>query len=748
MKNTHLSASSEGRGNRAGGSAGGSCRVLRPAFHRDPARTLGTLTPARCGGLALTVHRAPSGYPIPLPPPGAGAMGSMLSSPGTERPEGTVIPTLSYPKLSCENVNEKPICTLCSNTFKYDMPPKCPLCKKPYLALSKHLKNTHRVYNTKERSIILSIANGRINIRCHACIIVGCEYHGTRLDRHLIKDHRELSPEEVRVALRKIKKKVAMDKLQALRQSIPAIEMRTAVDDVFDTDEDVLGHPPALSPHTVCENQYCRETSAERDILLNEVRTLRYKLQKQLNTNQPRAETHTEFIEDESVAVASCSTTTAEQSVPPHFSPGSSGKGRGNTMRKIKLPGLMEEYIKAYGEHLNGIDPTPKQRENTISRVSRIKTFILYMIHDRTLMCNWLFLRDVKRIRSWPQSLMDSGKKVTTAAFYLKNVAHFVNYMCDAPCPWTRINRQDLRYITQEVKSGLRSLKRKVVVHQMAVKRNKIDNLPCQADLLSCMTAAKRRIPELLEQMAINPTNATRYLLYGYITLNWSCLYGHRPGVYANLTNAEFIDAGKRGNEYGYLIHVKEHKTANAFGEAQLHLSKQEFDWMKRWMEIKQTLPCRHSQFFLFTEGRGPSQNLSRDLRMAWKDVGLQGTITFTELRTALADNAKKFHEPVNRKKLSDFMCHNTHTADRFYAFMPDIKEAAEIRNMFTDSLVAAAKSGAEAAVQAGAEAEESSSEIDICSGDTSSSDEALSTVIYNDTTELSSSTDEELNRD
>ncbi|KAI9531501.1 hypothetical protein NQZ68_040508 [Dissostichus eleginoides] len=38
MKNTHLSASSKGRGNRAGGSAGGSRRVLRPASHRDRAR--------------------------------------------------------------------------------------------------------------------------------------------------------------------------------------------------------------------------------------------------------------------------------------------------------------------------------------------------------------------------------------------------------------------------------------------------------------------------------------------------------------------------------------------------------------------------------------------------------------------------------------------------------------------------------------------------------------------------------------
>ncbi|KAJ4921438.1 hypothetical protein JOQ06_021246, partial [Pogonophryne albipinna] len=41
----------------------------------------GTPTPARCGGLALADHRAPSGYLTPLPPPGAGVRGSMPPPP-------------------------------------------------------------------------------------------------------------------------------------------------------------------------------------------------------------------------------------------------------------------------------------------------------------------------------------------------------------------------------------------------------------------------------------------------------------------------------------------------------------------------------------------------------------------------------------------------------------------------------------------------------------------------------------------
>ncbi|KAI4798282.1 hypothetical protein KUCAC02_022158, partial [Chaenocephalus aceratus] len=49
--------------------------------------------------------------------------------------------------------------------------------------------------------------------------------------------------------------------------------------------------------------------------------------------------------------------------------------------------------------------------------------------------------------------------------------------------------------------------------------------------------------------------------------------------------------------------------------------------------------------------------------------------------------HAKKTQDAASRKKVTDFMCHNTSTADRFYATMPDAKEAAVIRTIMAKVL-------------------------------------------------------------
>lgn len=39
------------------------------------------------------------------------------------------------------------------------------------------------------------------------------------------------------------------------------------------------------------------------------------------------------------------------------------------------------------------------------------------------------------------------------------------------------------------------------------------------------------------------------------------------------------------------------------------------------------------------------------------------------------------------RKKVSDFMCHDVRTADKFYARNPDLKVTREIRELIADSI-------------------------------------------------------------
>ncbi|KAI9531487.1 hypothetical protein NQZ68_040494 [Dissostichus eleginoides] len=71
----------EGRGNRAGGSAGGSRRVLRPASHRDRARKTRNTDSSAVRQPRPGRPPCASGYLTPLPPPGAGVRGSMPPPP-------------------------------------------------------------------------------------------------------------------------------------------------------------------------------------------------------------------------------------------------------------------------------------------------------------------------------------------------------------------------------------------------------------------------------------------------------------------------------------------------------------------------------------------------------------------------------------------------------------------------------------------------------------------------------------------
>ncbi|XP_041835362.1 uncharacterized protein LOC121636137 [Melanotaenia boesemani] len=232
----------------------------------------------------------------------------------------------------------------------------------------------------------------------------------------------------------------------------------------------------------------------------------------------------------------------------------------------------------------------------------------------------------------------------------------------------------------------IKNLQKEVVIHQMSVKRQKVGKLPPRADMKACLTRAKQRIPELLDNLEEDYNNRERFLLYGYLTAYWSCLYGHRPGVYANLTDGEVLEAEKLGGEDGFLLYVKEHKTVKTFGEAQMFLTTEEFGWIQRWMAIKASVKEKNS-FVLFTKGRGPSKNLNTYLRLAWREMGLQGEINFTLLRTAIATYAKQSSNPADRKKVAEYMCHDVRTADKFYARNPDVTEAAAIRGIFSSSL-------------------------------------------------------------
>ncbi|KAI4791963.1 hypothetical protein KUCAC02_033701 [Chaenocephalus aceratus] len=98
----------------------------------------------------------------------------------------------------------------------------------------------------------------------------------------------------------------------------------------------------------------------------------------------------------------------------------------------------------------------------------------------------------------WSRSVIKGGMAVTTASFYLKNVAHVIKYVRDVPPRTCRLTQVQMKSVHREVTLALTSLKRPVVVHQLSMKRQKMTRLPSKAEIASCKLAAARRIPELL----------------------------------------------------------------------------------------------------------------------------------------------------------------------------------------------------------------------------------------------------------
>ncbi|KAL3062135.1 hypothetical protein OYC64_010110 [Pagothenia borchgrevinki] len=159
---------------------------------------------------------------------------------------------------------------------------ECPLCRMQYRALQRHLVVRHLVLNKDERNILLRMSNGRINIRLEPCSVVGCSYHGTRLDRHIDCAHPELSQKEADLVLQELKRKTGLKMLKELREIDLPVQMITTLD-VEDGAHDE--HPDSFSGEVGLEADEHRllrlgnvALVAQTDALNKEVFFLRNKL--------------------------------------------------------------------------------------------------------------------------------------------------------------------------------------------------------------------------------------------------------------------------------------------------------------------------------------------------------------------------------------------------------------------------------------------------------------------------------------
>ncbi|XP_028419526.1 uncharacterized protein LOC114545459 [Perca flavescens] len=174
----------------------------------------------------------------------------------------------------------------------------CPVCFMTLMALSHHLKRAHNVHNLEECKLLLNLATGRLNFRKEACPVLACGYHSTRLDKHILDGHRELTRDEVEANQDLVRRTKSISLLAVLRSTNPAVWMATGLN-LEEEDEGNLSTVPRDTeeeapqcPEPSCLNELKVKSLSARLRRMKELSTMRtksQKLAKRLHRSQAQA---------------------------------------------------------------------------------------------------------------------------------------------------------------------------------------------------------------------------------------------------------------------------------------------------------------------------------------------------------------------------------------------------------------------------------------------------------------------------
>lgn len=125
------------------------------------------------------------------------------------------------------------------------------------------------------------------------------------------------------------------------------------------------------------------------------------------------------------------------------------------------------------------------------------------MASGNSELSNLMFLDKPSRVRSWVSLLGRFSLTDSTRQHYVKNAFQFFDYLSETPPESCLLSARSMVSVKRELKSLLRGLRRKVVLHEMRVKSSKEERLISKADLLRCHDSAGREIPLLLGQYLV-----------------------------------------------------------------------------------------------------------------------------------------------------------------------------------------------------------------------------------------------------
>ncbi|XP_032406088.1 uncharacterized protein LOC116710901 [Xiphophorus hellerii] len=507
---------------------------------------------------------------------------------------------------------------------------RCPVCHRPSWRLRRHLDDVHCVRNALERRILLAFARGRVSVRGMKCPVGGCSYGGSRVAQHLQDAHRDLGAKEKKRLLRKLQWRKTLRQVRELRASGPDPPLAT---------RDRAPAPPVRPRRTPRSGRSQSRRSWRSHVL---------------------------FPADRAPALH----------VPPRRTPHS---GRSHVFFPAAAttchPRTRRRRPECRRSRTKNRRPRPRAR---------------YMSRDKTELGSWRFLDDAGRIMAWPAELTERERKaVTTVKVYLVNTTQFHVYFMETPPRSSRLSKRQLVSVMRALRSATCQIGTKVVLRQIKVKSEKLQRSVTPEILRRCIAKCRGWIPKLLLSSSQKKHDVgLRHLLYGFFALYLISLYGHRAGVMTNLTTEEVLEAarGADSSSPGVVLNVKNHKTARVFGCAQVFLTHEELGWIQRWMEIRARLRPQCDLVF-FNTNHQHVNTITAFARNAWAAMLLPGRPSLTDIRTAVATMCRNTHSSDVRTQMSRVMCHDTRTADRFYAMQLDVGQMAEMRRRFAQCM-------------------------------------------------------------
>ncbi|GAA6093875.1 uncharacterized protein LOC117263654, partial [Tachysurus ichikawai] len=130
----------------------------------------------------------------------------------------------------------------------------------------------------------------------------------------------------------------------------------------------------------------------------------------------------------------------------------------------------------------------------------------------------------------------------------------------------------------------------------------------------------------------------------------------------------EEVETAENTKNGGRIICVEQHKTQRYFGQAAIPLKANEYAWFERYNKLRQYVDggSEASTFFHNSRG-GVLLKLDNYFKQAREGLRLGIAPTFNMLRSSVATYAKRQLGHETYRKVATFMCHDEHTAKRFY---------------------------------------------------------------------------------